>query len=652
VRIGRKPSEIEFETSLDCALAPGHDILQGMETSSTRESPSPRFRIVGFLAGGGSGEVYEAVQLELNRPVALKLLKREVAANPRYCARFHDEARLTASLSHRSIVQVIDHGVDADIPWIAYELVRGQSLRERLTSGSLPINDVLTIALQLADALSAVHGAGILHRDLKPANIVCTSAHQIKLIDFGIAKWAQASVRTQTNAVMGTPVYFAPELIVGAAATRATDLYALGVILYELLIGDRPFTVKNRADLSRILTDSPTPPGRRRPDIPPALDALILRLLAHAPEQRPTEASEVLARLKDIADGIATDEIAAAATTIRMELPRVVTMRSMRWKWSSWSLVLLALVAFACFATRWSRGRHLQQQWDQANQLLNNGKPLDAIPYIEAVIRAHPDDCGTRMAYARCLERAGRLDAAEQQWRVAIPLDPAQGSGRLELGLLLEKRNRPAEAEDVYRRALVGSPSWLQLSALKALNALLDGQKRWDEADQLYRGYLRDNPRSSEHTLLLDVWANSRLNKAYEDMPRGRFREAEERLRAPLSAGYSPSLNYLIVLAKAQSGLQQFAMAQATLQQLLAKAEDNAEAHRELAHALLSQGKVDEAFKHSERAVALTRSPEVLTAEEYRYFHAGYTVQAALLSARTRRYLSRTKAREKPKASQ
>jgi serine/threonine protein kinase len=299
-----------------------------------------RFRARTLLGEGGFGRVWLAEQAGLGRPVALKILGQRALTDPTEIERFRAEARMTARLAHPSIVVVLDHDVEDGVPWIAYELLEGESLRARLARGPLPGDEVIAIARQLAGALDVVHRAGILHRDLKPDNVLAAGEGRWKLTDFGIAKWTLSGVQTATGVILGTPAYLAPELVGGAEASPASDLYALGVLLHELLRGQPPFD----GDSPMLVLQSHvqrTPPPLPA-STPPALARLVERLLAKDPAERPESALAVMRAL---------DPAPASANvrTVRASRPGVHTAKP-----RPSSRLPLVLTALAAVAAAWS----------------------------------------------------------------------------------------------------------------------------------------------------------------------------------------------------------------------------------------------------------------------------------------------------------
>lgn len=259
-----------------------------------------RFRHVRLLAEGGFGSVHLAQQIDLDRPAAIKLLHADALADREQRLRFENEARVTARLSHPNIVQVLDVGTEGGQSWIAYEYLGGPTLRDRLGEGPLPIGGAVTAAVQIGRALECAHAAGILHRDVKPENVLAAETGAWKVADFGIARFAgPTAARTRAGTILGTPGYIAPECIYGEQASPASDLYALGIVLFELLVGRPPFTATAIAALlQQHLKLAPPPPSSVRPGVPAWLDAVVLHTLAKKPGDRPESAAALLALLE------------------------------------------------------------------------------------------------------------------------------------------------------------------------------------------------------------------------------------------------------------------------------------------------------------------------------------------------------------------
>jgi serine/threonine-protein kinase len=249
-------------------------------------------------------EVWEANDQVLGRQVAVKLLHRHLADNRTFTQRFRAEAVAAARLHHPSIVSIYDTCTDNGYEAIVMELVRGRTLREYLDERhQLPADEVVQIGADVADALAAAHRALIVHRDIKPANILLCDDARVMVTDFGIAKVRDDTDLTSTGTMLGTVKYLAPEQVESAPVDARTDIYALGVVLYEALVGRPPFVGDTAAATALVrLHQTPPAPRRYRPDIPPALDAAVMRCLARDPNQRFVSASDLRAELLAPAD--------------------------------------------------------------------------------------------------------------------------------------------------------------------------------------------------------------------------------------------------------------------------------------------------------------------------------------------------------------
>ena len=269
------------------------------------------YEILSAIGAGGMGHVYKARDHRLARAVALKMLPADMSRDPERLARFQREARAVAALNHPHIVTIYSVEEADGIHFLTMELVEGQSLDRLIPARGLPLDRILTTAIALAEALTAAHEKGIVHRDLKPANVMISTEGRLKVLDFGLAKEmraadpADATVtaagRTQAGVVMGTPAYMSPEQITGRDVDLRTDIFSLGILLYETASGRRPFEGSTSIELaSAILRDTPSPLGDLRSDLPADLARLIERCLEKDPRRRVQTASEVWRELREI----------------------------------------------------------------------------------------------------------------------------------------------------------------------------------------------------------------------------------------------------------------------------------------------------------------------------------------------------------------
>ena len=250
----------------------------------------PGYDVQAIVGRGGMGVVYKARHLRLNRFVALKMLLAGAYAGANERARFQREAEAVASLHHPNIVEIYDVGGDEGFPFFSMELLEGGSLAQTLSGTPQPARQAAALLITLAEAVQVAHQAGIVHRDLKPGNILLTGAGDGKIADFGLARHFEGeSALTLSGTRMGTPSYMAPEQVVGKAGMigPATDIYALGVLLYEMLTGRPPFRGETASETGQqAIRDEPVSPSRLNPKVPRDLETVCLKCLHKDPQRR------------------------------------------------------------------------------------------------------------------------------------------------------------------------------------------------------------------------------------------------------------------------------------------------------------------------------------------------------------------------------
>ena len=301
-----------------------------------------RYKIVRKLGAGGMANVYLAEDQELGRRVAIKILNDRHANDDQFVERFRREAKNAAALSHPNIVSIYDRGEAEGTYYIAMEYLDGRSLKELIvTRGPAPVPVAVDYARQILSALRFAHRHGIVHRDIKPHNVLVDGEGRVKVTDFGIAR-AGASQMTEAGSIVGTAQYLSPEQARGTNVDQRSDLYSLGVVLYELLTGSAPFGGDTPVEIAmKHLSQVPEPPSVKRPNLPHDLDLLVVRALAKDPDDRYQSAEEMDADLERVARGVAvsreteegatqilsamTGPMAATAATMIAPPPRVVT---------------------------------------------------------------------------------------------------------------------------------------------------------------------------------------------------------------------------------------------------------------------------------------------------------------------------------------
>lgn len=292
-----------------------------------------RYRLDQRLASGGMGTVYIATDEKLDRRVAVKILKEDLAKDARFVERFRREARSAAALSHPNIAGVFDYGEDSGRYFIVMELVNGRDLAAILDQeGPLAWPEATLAARQIASALAHAHAAGLVHRDVKPANVIVTDDGRVKVTDFGIARAMGESTLTATGSLMGTASYISPEQAQGLPATSASDVYGLGVVMYEMLTGQAPFSGESLVGVAmRHISEEIPAPSERVSEIPKQLDDVVARATKKGPNERPS-APQLESELAALSRGdLETVALAAAVQPTAELTPTVWPIPGRRW---------------------------------------------------------------------------------------------------------------------------------------------------------------------------------------------------------------------------------------------------------------------------------------------------------------------------------
>jgi serine/threonine protein kinase len=261
-----------------------------------------RYRIEGELGRGAMGVVYKAHDPVLDRTVALKtiVLGDDAQEREEFHSRFFQEAKAAARLNHPALITIYDFGEEGSLAYMAMELLKGTELSKLMVQGALPLPEAISIAEQVAEGLAFAHDNGVIHRDIKPGNITLLPRGRVKIMDFGIARMMTSDLKTQLGVRLGTPKYMSPEQSSGGTIDNRTDIFSLGILLYEMLTGARLFQGENLTQvLHNVATFMPPPPSRLKPEVTSLLDLVVMRALAKKPGDRYSSAWEMADDLRN-----------------------------------------------------------------------------------------------------------------------------------------------------------------------------------------------------------------------------------------------------------------------------------------------------------------------------------------------------------------
>ncbi len=326
-----------------------------------------RFRLEEKIGAGGMSTVYRAYDITLERWVAIKSMHRDISTDPDQLERFRREARAVARLNHPHVVTVIDFGEDDGSPYIVLELVEGETLKQRIKRmGRLPVDEAVAYAIEIGRALSAAHAAHLVHRDVKPQNVLIDQEGRAKVTDFGIARSLEVHGLTATGRVLGTTDYVAPEQALGHEVTEQSDVYSLGIVLYEMLAGEPPFRAESQVAVAMKHVQEQMPDILvARPDVSSALASVVDRATAKELGNRYATADDFVHELEQVLaiEAARAGETTGEATTILQTLPGDTTefaplrlRRPRRWLLSVVAVAVLAAAAIGYLATRTERG--------------------------------------------------------------------------------------------------------------------------------------------------------------------------------------------------------------------------------------------------------------------------------------------------------
>jgi tetratricopeptide (TPR) repeat protein len=408
------------------------------------------YQIERLIARGGMGQVYEAVDLALDRRVALKFIAPELTADPESLKRFEREALAAAALNHPNIATLYALERDGDQPFLAMELLSGESLRTQLGGGPLAVDNARALVRDIADALAYAHRRGVIHRDIKPENLMFDEHRRIKITDFGLARLATTATVTLAGTVLGTAAYMAPESARGEAAAPA-DVFALGVVLHELLAGRPPFVGDGALAILYAIANQDAPALRSvRPEASEELEALVARMLSKAPDERPA-AAEVAAALGGRRVAYPTGAITVPIDT-RSSFPAPSSE-------GTGATTLGATAEASATSPDGTTGapRPRGRGWLVFVGLAAASGLAFALIWPGLMARRAQEALGLNNRGVEALQR-GDMDRARDLFQHALRLDPALGSAMINLGMVHSSQGRAPQAESLFAAALRRHP--------------------------------------------------------------------------------------------------------------------------------------------------------------------------------------------------
>lgn len=550
------------------------------------------YKITDMLGEGGMGTVYRADDLKLDRTVALKFVLSSIGDQLNGHERLVREAKACAALNHPNITTIHDFGEDGSQSFIVMEFVEGVTLQEAIQQRSFEPEEIVAIGIQIADALDAAHAKGIIHRDLKSANVMLDASGRVKVMDFGLAKLAQSSFVTQSGATLGTAAYMSPEQVRGDELTPRSDIYSLGVVLYELATGVTPYPHAHQlAVMYAIANEEPLPPREHNASIPVALEAVIMKAMAKNPDERYASCARMVEALRSAAPAGGHAAIGSAVSTPlggkssvrgakdqrsagpRRALAAVADLPLLRMRWFRIGVpvVLLAGIVAVALVVK----APLLPMGGGSPQMTATTHYNTAISYWQEAqaLEARDEEAQADARYRRArtsLQRAVELDSTSSTtWSLlasvnarlqeyeqaiaqnerAIRLDATNTEAHYNLGFALEEIGRPDRALQAYAEAVRLDSSFTE--AYSALGNSLIEQGRMDEALGVLERALEKTPES-------DVLFLIRKNLGKAHLAAGRHQEAVPHLIESLQAEPDwPETTALLARAYESAGMDE-----------------------------------------------------------------------------------------------